>query len=99
MAHAYTTHRITAHGNDRMVLTDCETGQGIVEATRDGDTWRLNVDGQEKLAIPCGDKRDPAITAMNKLAFETTPQKWISIKEPHRVIDNNGTLRHIRDEQ
>ncbi|WP_136244757.1 hypothetical protein [Mycobacterium intracellulare] len=99
MAHAYTTHRITAHGNDRMVLTDCETGLAVVEATRDGDQWRLNVNGQEKQTIPTADRRHDTITAMNKLAFQTCGQPWISIKEPHRVIDDKGTLRHIRDEQ
>lgn len=99
MAHAYTTHRITAHGNDRMVLTDCETGQGIVEAVRDADVWRLKVNGQEKQAVPVGDKRNPAVTAMNKLAYEHSGADWITIKEPHRIIDDEGNTRHIRDEQ
>lgn len=97
MAHAYTTHRIVEHGNDRMVMTDCGTGHGVLEAVREGQSWILKVDGVEKQRIPAGDRRDPAVTAMNKLAFDLSPEKWITIKEPHQVIDDDGNTFHIRD--
>lgn len=97
MAHAYTTHRIVEHGNDRMVMTDCDTGLGVLEAVRDGRSWVINVNGAERQRVPVGDSRDATITAMNKLALELSPEKWISIKEPHQVIDDDGNTLHIRD--
>lgn len=78
--HVATHHQVVALGDNLMQLRDRQTGQVIVSACRESDTWSISCQGADNMAAT---SRSEAITAMTEQALKVLDGTGFSALVPH----------------
>lgn len=86
----FTHHKIDAYGMEKMVLKDCSTGQAIVVAWRDGQTWDISAPAAPDYPHVQTEGRNEAIDIMiHQVALEVSEGTGYSTQVPDVQVAEN----------